>query len=159
MMSDLIREIDVMDNNEALQVLSLQLASYRIEADVIGFNDLPPLKDTFSSLRKSGQTFCGFFVEGVLAGCSAYSRENNIVHVCRMMVHPDFFRQGIADSLLTYIEEQESDGHQFMVTAVINNLPAVRLYEKHGYKQGDKWEIIPGMIMAKYVRTVFPKGG
>jgi len=150
-----IRLIDIMDNQEALLVLSLQLSSYMKEAEVIGFTDLPPLKDNFSTLRDSGETFCGYYAGEQLAGCVAYRRTGDTVDVCRMMVHPDFFRRGIARALLTFIEEQESDAREFKVTAVVSNYPAVLLYGNQGYQEGEKWEIAPGIVMAEYVKSLY----
>lgn len=150
-----IRLINVMDNQEALQVLSLQLSSYRVEAEVIGFTDLPPLKDNFATLRESGETFCGCYADEQLAGCTAYKRAGDTVEVCRMMVHPDYFRRGIAHALLTFVEEQEADAREFSVNAVVSNYPAVLLYEGLGYQAGEQWEIASGITMAKYTKFVY----
>lgn len=153
-MEPAIRLVNVMDNQGALQVLSLQLASYRVEAEVIGFTDLPPLKDNFASLRESGETFCGYYADEQLVGCTAYKRTRDAVEVCRMMVHPDYFRRGIARSLLTFVEEQEADAREFSVHAVVSNYPAVLLYEDLGYRAAEQWEITSGITMAKYRKIV-----
>ena len=50
-------------NEEILVLLSLQIASYRVEAELIGFDDIPPLKDGIQSIREAEETFYGFFVD------------------------------------------------------------------------------------------------
>lgn len=58
----MIREIDIKDRKAAVQVLSVQLPAYKIEAEIIGCSDLPPLKDTADDLRITGETFLGYFI-------------------------------------------------------------------------------------------------
>ncbi|WP_058301559.1 GNAT family N-acetyltransferase [Gorillibacterium timonense] len=152
--SEDIRLLDLSDQTEALRLLALQQASYLSEAQVIGFSDIPPLRDTLSSLRESPESFYGCFRDGELIACIAYEQERDILTICRMMVHPGSFRQGIAAALLGFVERQASGVREFHVSAVTTNEPAVRLYEKHGFKPTDLWEIAPGIQMADYVKIV-----
>jgi len=150
----IIRPLELTDQMEALRLLSLQQASYLAEARTIGFADIPPLRDTLASLRESPETFCGAFLGEELVGCIAYEREGGVLTICRMMVHPGSFRQGIAGALLRYLEEREPNARELQVSAVTTNTPAVRLYEKHGFAPVHSREIAPGLIMADYRRIV-----
>ena len=93
----------------------------------------------FSLFAKPKETFYGYYVDGQegpkLAGAISFEREGSIVTICRMMVHPDFFRRGIASSLLQHILiEQEREGAtRFIVSTGSANSPAIRLYEGFGF--------------------------
>ena len=48
-----IQQLQLQTNEEILALLSLQIASYRVEAELIGFDDIPPLKDGIQSIREA----------------------------------------------------------------------------------------------------------
>jgi hypothetical protein len=48
---NMIKKLDLKDTETAERVMELQIASYKIEAKIIGFYDIPPLKDTIGSLK------------------------------------------------------------------------------------------------------------
>ncbi|WP_052339417.1 GNAT family N-acetyltransferase [Gorillibacterium massiliense] len=167
----MIRKIDFSENVAALQVLSLQLASYQAEAAVIGFSDFPPLKDSIESLRRSEETFIGWFETQEsdqqgdpgesgnggsnaeeLAGCVAYRRNGKTVEISRMMVHPRHFRRKIADRLLDYLAESEKTAERFTVSAVTSNSPAVALYTKHGFRKKSEQKLVAGFFLGDYVK-------
>ncbi|WJH37137.1 GNAT family N-acetyltransferase [Paenibacillus sp. CC-CFT747] len=130
----MIRLLNLNDNREALQVLALQQASYRVEADIIGFEDIPPLMDSMDSLRRSGESFLGSFEDEELAGMLAYTKAKGQVTICRLGVHPDYFRKGTASRLLLHLEAAEPEISRFVVSTGSLNEPAVRLYKKHGFE-------------------------
>jgi ribosomal protein S18 acetylase RimI-like enzyme len=148
-----VRRLQLSDRTEALRLLALQQASYLAEAQTIGFADIPPLSDTLASLIESRETFWGAFRGEELVGCIAYEREGPGLTICRMMVHPDWFRHGIASLLLRLPEEQEHGLRELRVSAVTTNTPAVRLYEAFGFIPERTFEIAPGIVMAEYRRS------
>ena len=148
------RLLGLSDQTEALRLLALQQASYLAEAQVIGFSDIPPLNDTLASLRESKETFYGAFRGEELVGCIAYEREGEVLTICRMMVHPGSFRQGIAGRLLRLPIEREIGIRELRVSAVTTNTPAVRLYEQFGFAPVRSFEIAPGILMADYSKSL-----
>jgi hypothetical protein len=68
----MIKRLDWKDEEMAGNILDLQIASYKIEAEMIGFDELPPLKDTIDTIQKCEETFYGYFIEGALAGIVSY---------------------------------------------------------------------------------------
>jgi hypothetical protein len=64
----LIQKIEILSDQWAQRVLDLQLLSYTIEAKLIGFDEIPPLKDTIQTIQQSGETFYGYFVNDMLVG-------------------------------------------------------------------------------------------
>lgn len=153
-----IQQLLLETNADILVLLSLQLASYRVEANLIGFDDIPPLKDGIQSIREAEETFYGFFIhendERRLAGAISYSREGTIVTICRMMVHPNFFRRGTARSLLQHIlvEQQKNGATRFIVSTGSENLPAIRLYESFGFTVRRVFTVPPGVSLTTFER-------
>ncbi|WNR45496.1 GNAT family N-acetyltransferase [Paenibacillus roseipurpureus] len=155
-----IQQLQLQTNDEILILLSLQMASYRVEAELIGFDNIPPLKDGILSIRESQETFYGFYVEDMepdkktLAGAISFEREGTVVTICRMMVHPHFFRRGIARTLLQHIlKEQEGLGAtRFIVSTGSANTPAVCLYEQFGFQIRRVFTIPPGVSLTTFER-------
>ncbi|MEH7884090.1 GNAT family N-acetyltransferase [Bacillus sp. JJ1609] len=114
-------------------MLELQRASYKIEAELIGTYEIPPLKETFEQLQNCGETFIGYYRENKLAGAVSYKREAGTLDIHRVMVHPDFFRRGIAAKLIVHIESLEKNTSNIIVSTGAANVPAVMLYEKLGF--------------------------
>ncbi|MFD0693987.1 GNAT family N-acetyltransferase [Paenibacillus sp. GCM10027628] len=153
-----IQPLALQTNEEILILLSLQIASYRVEAEMIGFDDIPPLKDGIASIREADETFYGYYAEeggrSHLAGAISFSREGTIVTICRMMVHPDYFRRGIARALIQYVldDQQRSGASRFIVSTGTANLPAIQLYEGFGFVQRRVFTVPPGVSLTTFER-------
>ncbi|WHX42846.1 GNAT family N-acetyltransferase [Mesobacillus sp. AQ2] len=132
----------------AAEVLDLQKKSYRIEADLIGTDEIPPLKETFEQLQNCGETFMGYYIEGVLAGAVSFKKEGKVLDIHRMMVHPDSFRRGIAGKLLAEIERQ--DCQEILVSTGAANTPAIKLYEKLGFVHQHDSVVGNGLVIANF---------
>ncbi|SFL69495.1 Acetyltransferase (GNAT) family protein [Paenibacillus sp. 1_12] len=148
----MIREIDLTDNKQALELLMLQQLSYRIEAQMIGFKEIPPLWDSPLSLKESGESFLGNYEEKRLTGAISMKQTAKELAICRMMVHPQYFRRGIASRLLEFVEGLAIPGLPIKVSTGTNNKPAFSLYKKHGYEPAQVLEVSPGITL-----TVFYK--
>ncbi|WLR57741.1 GNAT family N-acetyltransferase [Mesobacillus subterraneus] len=130
------------------EVLDLQRKSYRIEADLIGTDVIPPLKETFEQLQGCGETFIGCYIDGKLAGAVSYINEGKLLDIYRMMVHPEFFRRGIAQKLITQLEQM---GYSEMIVSTgAGNTPAVKLYEKLGFERQDDSVVGNGLVIANF---------
>jgi ribosomal protein S18 acetylase RimI-like enzyme len=133
------------------RILAIQQAAYRIEAELIGFYEIPPLFDTKELLLKSGETFYGAIIDGVIAGIIACELKPQTLDICRLGVYPDYFRRGVASALLHYIEATAyPDQTHFSVSTGAKNLPARRLYENHGFVLLQEYPVEPGLLMAFY---------
>ncbi|OCT14693.1 hypothetical protein A8709_10910 [Paenibacillus pectinilyticus] len=153
-----IQQLLLQTNEEILTLLALQIASYRVEAELIGFEDIPPLKDGIMSIREAKETFYGFYVEeqgtSKLAGAISFEREGCIVTICRMMVHPDFFRRGIASALLQHIlnDQEQKGATRFIVSTGSANAPAISLYERFGFMTRRVFTVPPGVCLTTFER-------
>jgi ribosomal protein S18 acetylase RimI-like enzyme len=148
----MIREIDIAAGEWAEAVLRLQLRSYAVEAQLIGFAGLPPLQDTVATLQQCGERFYGYIKQGQLAGAISYERMKKTVHICRLMVDPGFFRQGIASALIEFVCHQERNANEIIVMTGSANIPALRLYERQGFREVEQMRMPEGIWMTKLVK-------
>ena len=148
----MINKLNLKDDITSKSVLELQMASYKIEAEIIGFQELPPLKDTIKSLKESEEIFYGYYINDVLTGIISFKIIENVLDIHRVEVHPDFFRMGIAEKLINYVEKLESKIEKITVCTGSTNLPAVNLYLKNGYRKTENIEISQNVYLTEFVK-------
>lgn len=147
-----IKSIDITDAGIARNIFELQRVSYQNEAKLIGSYEIPPLMETLNQLKCCGETFLAFIEMGEIVAALSYKRENLVVDIHRMMVHPKHFRKGIAGQLLTYLEKLEADAQEFIVSTGAANTPAVRLYENQGFKKVGEIIVGNGLTLAQFFK-------
>jgi ribosomal protein S18 acetylase RimI-like enzyme len=152
-----IKEIDLQNSKLAKQLFELQRASYLIEAELINFFDIPPLKESLDELIGCGETFLGYFEEETLAGALSYTIEGNVLTICRMVVHPAQFRKGIAQSLLKEVEQKNIFAEVFYVSTGKDNPPAKNLYLKNGFTFMGDIEVVPGLYISTFEKRLVGK--
>ncbi|MBT2685256.1 GNAT family N-acetyltransferase [Bacillus sp. ISL-37] len=145
-----IREINLEVIMECAEVLDLQRKSYKIEAGLIGTDEIPPLKETFEQLQDCGETFIGCYIEGRLAGAVSFKKEGEVIDIYRMMVHPEFFRRGIAQKLIAQLEQIGYS--EIIVSTGAANTPAVKLYEKLGFERQEDSVVGNGLALANFIK-------
>jgi len=151
-----IKQLDIRNLSVLENIVELQKASYKIEADLIGFDNIPPLHDTTDSISESDETFYGLYVGGQLAGIVSYIVEGGVFDIYRLAVHPKFFRMGIGDQLLNHILKIGADEFvdKFVVSTGMKNEPARKLYLKNGFEFiGDK-EVAGGLKISTFEKKV-----
>lgn len=147
----MIEKIILKDAKIAEEFLNLQQLSYRVEAEIIGFAQIPPLFETIQDLLDSEEHYLGYFDDGKLVGALSYemSNEENIVsvHICKMIVHPEHFKKGIASQLLRHLFEHKTDADEFVVSTGAKNDPAIQLYKKFGFVTAFEEQVHPDLSM------------
>jgi ribosomal protein S18 acetylase RimI-like enzyme len=148
-----IKLISLTTNKEALELLQLQMLAYRVEAELALIDDIPPLMDSLASILGSAETFYGYFEDAALVGAISVQVEHSgsEVVVCRMMVHPNYFRRGIASKLLQHVITVH-EAVQMTVSTVAANIPAIRLYERFGFRERTRRELAPGIELVTLTR-------
>lgn len=151
---EMIKKLNLKDIETVKNVLEVQIASYRIEAEIIGFYDIPPLKDTIDSLKLCDEIFYGYHINGVLAGIISYKIIEDVIDIHRVAIHPQFFRMGIAGKLINFVERLGSNVNRVIVCTGKENLPAVNLYLKNGYKKKKDIEISKGVFITEFEKVL-----
>jgi ribosomal protein S18 acetylase RimI-like enzyme len=158
----MVRLIDLDNTQEMLELLALQTAAYKKEAELVGLADIPPLLQSPQSVRASGEVYYGFFTEAGLAGAVSLKREQpsllaappgpERLHICRLMVQPGMFRRGIASALLQRVLDlAASERLDTVVLAVSVNEPAMALYGRFGFETIRQHPAIGGLTLNEMV--------
>lgn len=129
----MIKKFDIRNTKNAEKLLKIQIPSYKVEAEVIDYEDIPPLKDTVNTLQQCGENFFGYYIKEELCAAISVKVSDHEVDIHRLIVHPDHFRKGIAQKLLTFIEGQ-FDIKTIIVATGSKNTPAITLYKKNGFQ-------------------------
>lgn len=146
----MIKKLDLLDHSICQKILDLQKLSYQVEADLIGFDDIPTLKDSIISIAKSYETFYGYFTDQSLVGIISYEVNHDCGDICRLAVHPSYFKKGIAQNLLQHIETLNPLIKQWIVTTGKDNRTAVNFYIKQGFKKVKDFQVNEKLWMSEF---------
>lgn len=152
-----VRQLSLNDEPTLTAILHVQRAAYRIEANRIGFDRIPPLIETKDELRSSAETFYGCFVNDALAGIIAIEYEDQVLVIARLAVHPDYFRRGIARQLLAHVETRAQPDQVIHVSTGMLNAPARTFYEQHGFTRIEDREVVEGLWITEYEKQIIKK--
>ena len=133
----------------AAALLRLQRTSYAMEAALIGDDRIPPLQEDEIGLTAwRGRWVTAW--DGVgLVGAIAWWESDDAVEVHKVMVSPSAMRRGIASTLLGRALDTAS-GRPVVAATGRENVPAVSLYGKHGFRsQGDE-QVPPGIWVTRF---------
>ena len=150
----MIKKIDITNPDIAKDVLSIQLPAYKIEAKLIGFDEIPNLKDTVDSLQQCGEIFYGYYMNGNLCGVISFVIASLVLDIHRLFVDPRYFRNGIAKQLLDHILSVETGFDTVIVKTGNKNIPALRFYKKYGFEQEEDFVINEQLSMAQFSMKV-----
>lgn len=86
-----------------------------------------------------GNVICAYW-RGMLCGILQFDVRNNVVWIGHIAVDPEFRGRGIASELVrSYIDENvKQPGTRYQLWVLQNNPGAIALYEKFGFKFGNK---------------------
>ncbi|NEC67564.1 GNAT family N-acetyltransferase [Streptomyces sp. SID9727] len=144
--------LDLADADTLRQLWNLQRASYAVEARLIGFDGLPPLLESLDQLRACDESFLGIREESVLIGAVGWTRlPNGALDICRLVVHPDAHRRGVATVLLDALDSIEP-AHLAIVATGAANLPALALYRRRGFVPVGERRVAPGLTITELER-------
>ncbi|WP_462409636.1 GNAT family N-acetyltransferase [Neobacillus sp. Marseille-QA0830] len=146
----MIEKIDFQDKGLVKRLYDLQREAYLVEAKLIDFYGIPPLRETLTEFMECGETFLGFFEGGTLAGAVSYTIDGPSLTICRMVVHPSHFRKGIAQRLLAAVETEQPDREVILVSTGKENLPAKNLYKKNQFRFLADSEVAPGVYISHF---------
>ncbi|WP_369199094.1 GNAT family N-acetyltransferase [Streptomyces djakartensis] len=144
--------LDLTDPDTLRQLWDLQQASYAVEAQLIGFDGLPPLHESLEQLRACDESFLGVRDESKLVGAVGWTRlPNGALDICRLVVHPVAHRRGVATALLDALDSIEPSELTIVSTGTAN-LPALALYRRRGFAPVGERQIAPGVTITELER-------
>ncbi|MGH8922321.1 MAG: hypothetical protein ACRD0H_28950, partial [Actinomycetes bacterium] len=68
--------LDLSDEDTVRQIWELHRVAYVVEAELIGYDGIPPLHETLGELRTCGESFFGVYDEAGLTGAMPWSQPN-----------------------------------------------------------------------------------
>lgn len=147
----MIEGLNNRDSKIAEEIQRVQQPAYQIEADLMGFQGIPQLAESIMEIQNSNELFTGF-VEEEIKGFISYAKEEGLIDICRLVVHPSHFRQGIAKKLLGFLLDRYP-AHEFIVSTGTANEPAKNLYRSFGFIEQDEFEVAPGISCTNFRKS------
>jgi ribosomal protein S18 acetylase RimI-like enzyme len=131
--------------DDAPDILELQKIAYQKEA--IRYDDwtIPPLTQTLPEIQKDFEN--GLFLKAVKAdrivGSVRAFLDMDTCKIARLIVHPDYQRNGIGSWLMKNIESAFPDAKRFELFTGTKSTDNIRLYRKHGYRETGRQDVSP----------------
>ena len=127
------------------ELYELQLIAFESEAEMIGSREVPALQE---SIEDNAADFINWQVlkltneDNKIIAAIRYRVNDDIVEIGRVMTHPDYRLQGLAQLLLEEVDKAYPDNTKELYTCT-KSWTNIRLYQKMGYKNhkevdGDK---------------------
>ncbi len=151
-----LRTLDLSDPSTTQAVVELQRAAYAVEAELIGYDGIPPLHESAEDLQACHESFLGLYDGHVLLGAVSWQRlPDDTLDICRLVVAPRAHRRGLATLLLDALD-QAVPARRTVVSTGTADLPARGLYEKRGFVPVDERDIAPGVTITLLERSPPP---
>ena len=147
----MIEKLQNRDLEVSKNIRSVFQVSYAVEAKLLNAIDFPPLKRNLESYITSDNEFFGYITNNVLAGIIEIKHHNSFTHIQSLVVDPLFFRQGVAQELMTFVLNSHNV-KPFIVETGVKNLPAIKLYKKFNFIEIKQWDTDHGVRKIRFER-------
>ncbi len=117
-------------------MLAVQRAAYAIEAELIGYPDLPPLHESLARLQATKEEIWLCCEGDALVGVVGVEHGEDEMVIARLFVDPARFRRGVGSALVAHALGQAA-GRRVRVGTGARNAPALALYERFGFRRRD----------------------
>ena len=141
-----------LDRSFARELLRLQHAAYRTEAQLIGDDRIPPLQDDEVTLPAWRGQYLVAWRGTELVGAIAWRDHGDHVDIDRLMVEPSAHRQHVGTTLLQAVLDR-ADGRPVVTSTGRDNAPAVGLYLRHGFTAEGDEQVPPGIWITRLRRA------
>ena len=150
----MIKRLDHKDSRIAEEIYAVFQASYAIETELLNVNlfDFPPLKRSISNFIESTSEFYAFHKNETIAAIIELTSNNDVTAINSLVVHPDFFRQGLGKQLMQFVLKTFKS-NLFIVETGVDNLPAIALYKKVGFLEKKQWDTSIGIRKIQLVKS------
>ncbi|MXQ52938.1 GNAT family N-acetyltransferase [Shimazuella alba] len=147
----MIKHLDITDRHIANQVLQVQIPAYQVEAQIVGLDEIPPLKDTVDSLQSSKEDFLGYYESEILVGVISFRVMKEVLDIHRVVVHPSYFRRGIGRTMIQYLlDKYKNQVKGCKVQTASANTPAINLYQSLGFQKLEQFMISPPLSLTVF---------
>jgi ribosomal protein S18 acetylase RimI-like enzyme len=135
----------------AMAIVALQRKAYKVEAELVGYPDLPPLKESPADIMGSNDKFFGIASRGRLVAVISTEDTSDATVVSRLCVAPDCARRGHGLRLVRHVLDL-APGPVTVSTAQAN-APALGLYRKLGFETCREWTTQDGLALVTLRHT------
>ena len=149
----MIEKLQNSDLEIAEKIRAVFQVSYKVEAKLLNAVNFPPLQRPLEKYIESNTTFYGYSKDGELAGVVEVDANNNYILIRSLVIHPIFFRQGIAGKLIEFVFDT-FDSNLFVVETGLANGPATALYKKFGFIEVHQWDTDHGIRKVKFEKLI-----
>ncbi len=142
-----MKEIKIAAENDLQEILELQYAAYQSEAKLLNDPNIPPLKQTIKDTQADFEKgiILKMVENGKIIGSVRGYVFNDTAYVGKLMVLPDYQRQGNGTLLLREIENHFNVKRFELFTSILSK-SNIRLYKKNGYRPFDERQISDRLV-------------
>ena len=118
------------------ELYRLQLLAFESEAEMIGSRAVPALMETAEHSRADFPNWTVWKIlspEGAIVAAIRCRQDGDIIEIGRLMVHPDWRRQGLARQMLRAVDKTFPDVPKELYTCTKSWIN-IRLYTNMGYR-------------------------
>ena len=134
---------------DAEAILALQKLAYQSEARIYDDWSIPPLTQTIESLRgEFGTSLVLKALSGArLVGSVRATLAAGTCTIGRLIVEPEFQKQGIGSKLLQSVEAECGSSSKFELFTGTKSEANIRLYKRHGYSIARTEQLSPNVLI------------
>ncbi len=147
----MIELLDHSSESVANQIYDVFQLSYKVEASLVGVEDFPPLRRSASDIQSSSSQFLGQWTGVNLVAVVEYAHGGEDLSIDSLVVHPQYFRRGLASQLLQSLLAKVQWQIAYVETAAANN-PALVLYQKFEFSESKRWKTADGIDKVQLMR-------
>ena len=149
----MIKKILHTQKDQAEAIRSVFQVSYKVEAELIGATNFPPLSRPLEEFSNCPNDFVGYHEDQILVAVVEMKKEEDSMHIQSLVVDPAYFRRGIARKLIEFVL-QHYPVPQFTVETGKENGPARKLYENFGFQLLKTYTADEGIVKVRYQKQL-----